>query len=142
MNVFISTLRKLFQKDCECFLQPNYCFFRNTNPKQYATCGKHVDLNGPLYLDARRVYLEDYTRLQPGIRVISNQGTLHVKKYSAIGAGCVIIPGTHIPTVGQPQYLSTYHINDKDGDVIIEEDCWIGAGSYLLSHGKLEEEPL
>ena len=138
MNVFISTLRKLFSERLRVFFYNQITvFFRNTNPKQYATCGKHVDLNGPLYLDARRVYLEDYTRLQPGIRVISNQGTLHVKKYSAIGAGCVIIPGTHIPTVGQPQYLSTYHINDKDGDVIIEEDCWIGAGSYLLSHGKI-----
>lgn len=100
MNVFISTLRKLFSERLRVFFYNQITvFFRNTNPKQYATCGKHVDLNGPLYLDARRVYLEDYTRLQPGIRVISNQGTLHVKKYSAIGAGCVIIPGTHIPTV-------------------------------------------
>ena len=83
MNVFISTLRKLFSERLRVFFYNQITvFFRNTNPKQYATCGKHVDLNGPLYLDARRVYLEDYTRLQPGIRVISNQGTLHVKKYS------------------------------------------------------------
>lgn len=108
-------------------------FLRNTNPKSYAQCGMHVNLYGPLNLDAQNIYLEDYTRLQPGIRVISNKAKLHVKKFSSISAQCVIIPGSHIPTVGLPQYLSTSHINDIERDIVVEEDCWVGAGAYLLS---------
>lgn len=109
-------------------------FFRNTKPASYAKCGKHVSLNCPLYLNGQNVELDDFTRLQPGIRVISSSGKLIVKKFSAIGAQCVIVPGSHVPTVGLPQYLSYLYLNDKDSVIVVEEDCWVGAGSYLLSH--------
>ena len=112
-------------------------FFRNTNSKNYAKCGKSTDLYGPLNLDPQFVELEEYVRLQPNIRMISHGGKLIVKKYSAIGAGTVIIPGSHIPTVGLPQFLSQTHINDVATDIIVGEDCWIGSGSYLLSHAKI-----
>lgn len=112
-------------------------FFRNTNSKNYAKCGKNTDLYGPLNLDPQFVELEEYVRLQPNIRMISHGGKLIVKKYSAIGAGTVIIPGSHIPTVGLPQFLSQTHINDVATDIIVGEDCWIGSGSYLLSHAKI-----
>ena len=112
-------------------------FFRNTNRKNYAKCGKNTDLYGPLNLDPRFVELDDYVRLQPNIRMISHGGKLIVKKYTAIGAGTVIIPGSHIPTVGLPQFLSQTHINDVATDIIVGEDCWIGSGSYLLSHAKI-----
>ena len=112
-------------------------FFRNTNSKNYAKCGKNTDLYGPLNLDPQFVELEEYVRLQPNIRMISHGGKLIVKKYSAIGAGTVIIPGSHIPTVGLPQFLSQTHINDVATDIIVGEDCWIGSGSYLLSHSKI-----
>jgi serine acetyltransferase len=69
--------------------------------------------------------------------MISHGGKLIVKKYTAIGAGTVIIPGSHIPTVGLPQFLSQTHINDVATDIIVGEDCWIGSGSYLLSHAKI-----
>ncbi len=112
-------------------------YFKNTNKKRYAKCGEHVDLTGPLNLYASQVSLDNFTRLQPGVTMISNTGRFTVKKYSAIGAGCVIIPGSHVPTVGLPQYLSTAHINDKDGEIIVEEDCWVGAGCCLLSHSHI-----
>ena len=135
MSILKSFAQRIFSIRLRNFIFNQFtAFFRNTHPNNYGACGKHVDLNGPLYFDAHQVFLENHTRLQPGIRIISNHGTLHVKRYSAIGANCVIIPGTHIPSVGLPQYLSTYHVNDKDNDITIEEDCWIGAGSYLLSH--------
>lgn len=112
-------------------------FFRTTNPRNYKRCGDHVDLFGPLNLDPKKVELDSHVRLQPGIRIISNNGKVIVRKFSAIGAGSVIIPGSHIPTVGVPQYLSMDHINDKDGTIIVNEDCWIGAGTYLLSHAEI-----
>lgn len=109
-------------------------YFWGTNPKYYAKCGRNVDLFGPLNLDPSRVVMEDYTRLQPGIRMISAGGKLIVRKFSAIGADTLIVPGSHIPTVGLPQYLSMAHVNDTETTIVVEEDCWIGARSILLSH--------
>ena len=113
------------------------CYFRNCNPRNYAACGKHVQLFGPLNLDPSLVYLDDHVRLQPGIRMISHRGILRVGKYSAISADCTIVPGAHIPTVGIPQFLSMYHINDAEGCIVVEEDCWVGTGAYLLSHAHI-----
>ena len=112
-------------------------YFRNCNPKNYARCGKHVNLFGPLNLEPSQVELDDYVRLQPGLRMTAHNGRLEVRRYSAISADCTIIPGAHIPTVGMPQFLSTHHINDVDGKIVVEEDCWVGTGAFLLSHARI-----
>ena len=70
-----------------------------------------------------------------GIPIISYKGKLRVRKYAAVGSGCIIIPGDHVPTVGVPQFLAgRLHINDADGEIVIGEDAWVGAGTILLSH--------
>ncbi len=116
------------------YFSPYIMFVKNTKRSNYPNCGKSVDLYGPLSLDPNLVTLEDYTRLQPGVRVISEGGRVLVRKYSAIGADTLIVPGNHAPTVGLPQYMSTQHINDTATTIIVEEDCWVGARSILLSH--------
>ena len=109
-------------------------FFRNTKKNKYKKFGEHTLLYGPLTLDPNLVELDDYTRLQPMTNIISGGGKVVIKKFSAVGAGTTIIPGSHIPTVGLPQYLSTLHINDTETTIVIEEDVWVGARSILLSH--------
>lgn len=45
------------------------------------------------------------------------------------------MPASHQLTVGVPFYVSTVgHINDKKGDVLIDEDFWIGTGAIILSN--------
>ena len=108
---------------------------KNTDPKSYASAGKHCDLGFEQTVNPQNVYLEDYCRIQDHMNLISYRGKLRVKKYAAIGAGCIIIPGDHVPTVGVPQYLAgKLHINDVDGEIIVGEDAWVGAGTILLSH--------
>ena len=80
------------------------------------------------------VYLENFSRIQGQCNMISYKGKLIVKKYAAIASGVTIIPSSHTPTVGLPQFLSSTHINDKDETIVINEDAWVGAGSILLSH--------
>jgi len=109
-------------------------YFRTTKVSNYCGSAKVAELNAPLDLDPSKVTIENFVRLQPGLSIIAQNGTVEIKKYTAIGANTTIIPGSHIPTVGLPQYLSTTHINDKDSRIVISEDCWIGAGSFLLSH--------
>lgn len=82
----------------------------------------------------KNVYLGDQTRVNSGCKIITHSGRFVLKKYSAIGAGCTIITGNHIPTVGIPHFvLGHSHINDVEKDIIIEEDVWCGANVTLLS---------
>lgn len=92
----------------------------------------HTDINIPLVLNPQYIKIDNYTRLQPDVKIISAGIPVVIKKYTALSAGCIIIPGMHVPTVGMPQYLSTLHINDKGEGIIINEDCWIGAECALL----------
>ncbi len=128
-------IHKIFSNQWRArYFTPYFIFIRNTRKKSYRQCGTHTDLYGPLTLDPHYVTLEEYTRLQPNIQVITAGGTFKVRKYSAIGAGCTVIPGNHIPTVGLPQYLSSLHINDTATEIVVEEDAWVGARCILLSH--------
>ena len=131
-------LHRIFSERIRMFIYTQITtFFRTTNPKNYSRCGENVDLFGPLNLDPQKVELDSFVRLQPGIRIISHNGKVVVRKYSTLGAGTVIVPGSHIPTVGLPQYLSMEHINDTATTIVVNEDCWVGAGVYLLSHAEI-----
>ena len=105
------------------------------NSASFGMIGEHCDLGYDMIAVPKNIYMDDYTRFQDRLIFISNKGKLRVKKFAAIGAGCIIIPGDHIPTVGVPQYLAgRLHINDIDNEIVIGEDSWIGAGTILLSH--------
>ena len=113
-------------------------FYFNVKAKNYSKIGGHVDLVAPLTLDTNAVELEPFSRLQNGVNIISaHPQRLVVKKYAAVGAECIIYPGTHVPTVGIPQYLSTMHINDVNNEVVIPEDSWIGTRCIIMSKAKL-----
>lgn len=107
-------------------------YFRNTIAKRYGN-PKKIQISAPLSINPRFIKIEDYVRIQNDVHLITSEAKLFVKKYTAIGAGCYIIPGSHIPTVGVPQYLSILHINDAQRGITINEDCWVGAESMLLS---------
>lgn len=110
----------------------------NCNVKHYCKVGKHVMLFPPLYVQPQCVELEDYTRMQQGVRIIiSEKQKVLIKKYSAIGAGATIIPGNHTPTVSLPQYMSYVRVNDVNNILIVEEDVWVGANSTLLYKGSI-----
>ena len=101
----------------------------------FASRGEYSGIGYESAFNPENMYLEDYTRIQNHLNFISYKGKLRVKKYAAIGAGCIIIPGDHVPTVGVPQYLAgNLHINDVDGEIVVGEDAWVGAGTILLSH--------
>lgn len=101
--------------------------------ESFAQIGKATIVKSNSQLVPRNMYLDDYVLIQDNNNFISHKGKLFVKKYSVISSGCIIVPSTHMLKVGVPFYLSAMkHIGDVDKDIIIEEDCWIGAGCILL----------
>lgn len=105
------------------------------NKKKYAKIGEHTIIASNTYMVPRNMKIEDYCVIQDRLNFISFKGKLYVKKYSVISSGVTIVPASHQLTVGVPFYLYTVgHINDKEGDVRIDEDCWIGTGSIILSN--------
>lgn len=110
-------------------------YVTNMDSKGFGLKNTHSDVGFESIMNPKNMFLEDYTRIQNHLNFISYKGKLKVKKYAAIGAGCIIIPGDHVPTVGIPQYLAgNLHVNDVDGEIVVGEDAWVGAGTILLSH--------
>lgn len=107
-------------------------YFRYPRRKRYGNPTK-VEIGTPVLVNPNNVEIDDFVRIQNNVKLITSGAKLRIKKYSAVGEGCVIIPGAHTPTVGLPQYLSTLHINDVQTGITINEDCWIGAEAALLS---------
>lgn len=97
--------------------------------------GKKVMFAFPSVIsNPKQVFLHDYCRLQQRHIIYNYTGKFIMKEYSGASIDLLVVTGNHTPTVGIPQYsLALSHINDKEGDVIVEEDVWIGARVTLLS---------
>ena len=110
-------------------------YVESYDKKKYAKIGNHTIIAGNTHVVPRNMEIDDYCVIQDRLNFISFKGKLYVKKYSVISSGVTIVPASHQLTVGVPFYLSTVgHINDKEGDVRIDEDCWIGTGAIILSN--------
>jgi len=123
------------QENHEMWFRLHKVYVTNMDSKGFGLKNTHSDVGFESIMNPKNIFLEDYTRIQNHLNFISYKGKLKVKKYAAIGAGCIIIPGDHVPTVGIPQYLAgNLHVNDVDGEIVVGEDAWVGAGTILLSH--------
>ncbi len=119
----------------EMWYELTKCYVTDMDHGNFGKIEAHCNFGYGATMNPQNIYMDDYSRIQNHLNFISYKGKLIVKKYAAVGAGCTIIPGDHVPTVGVPQYLAGHlHINDVDGEIVIGEDAWVGAGTILLSH--------
>ncbi len=131
-------LKKIFSRErIDRFYVPYSMFFKNARREAFKTWGPHTQINGPIKGCTEFVALDDFTRLQADTRITSIGGMVRVKKYSAVAADCLFIPGSHTPTVGLPQFLSITHINDVETEIVIEEDVWVGSRCTLLNKARV-----
>jgi acetyltransferase-like isoleucine patch superfamily enzyme len=110
-------------------------YIRCKNPKIYGYMAPNVKLQTPIDIsNSKNVYFYENTGLHGGLKIINWTGKFIVKKFSSCGAKLLVVTGNHTPTVGVPQILlGPSHINDKETDIVIEEDVWIGASVTLLA---------
>lgn len=97
-------------------------------------CGKDNDIHLPCHVGLpSHLFLHDYALIQPGCRFIIVSGNVFIGKWTSLSCNCIVVTGNHTPTVGINQrILERYHINDKEQDVKIDDDCWIGARVTVL----------
>ena len=99
------------------------------------SCGKDVIITFPCKLSKpQNVFMSDHTLIQPNVSFIMNKGHVYIGKWSVIASNCTLITDNHLPTVGvNHRMLGRYHINDSVKDIVLEDDCWAGAGVTLMS---------
>lgn len=101
--------------------------------EDFGAIGKNCHIHCNAVLVPKNIFMDDNCIIQNKVNFISHKGKLIIKKFSVISSGCTIIPSTHLPIVGVPFYNQALeHIGDEDRDIIINEDCWIGANAILL----------
>ena len=109
------------------------------NRTKWGKCGKDVQIGTPLTItNCKNVFIEEKCRINSGGRFIIHTGKLIIKNNTTLSYNVTIVTGNHTPTVGTPQFeLDHLHINDKESDIIIHEDVWVGANVTILSGAEL-----
>lgn len=104
--------------------------------EELGSLGSNTQLELPTYmLYPKTVFIAENAKLRRNATILNTPNEkVIIKKYAAIAVNCTIITDSHVSTVGIPHFiLGATHINDKSGDVIIEEDVWVGAGVTILA---------
>jgi len=128
MNIFlrIRAIKHLMYQ-----LWNRYCIAFDRD--SFGKIGPFSEVKSDSILVPQNIFIDDHVLIQNGINLIASKGRLIVKKYSVISSGCTLIPSAHKVTVGIPFYLTAKtHINDINLDIIINEDCWLGANCVVL----------
>lgn len=109
---------------------------RQANIRNYiGHIAPNTDLQVPYMIDnPTDVYLFENTKIRSNCKIHNAKGSkVIIKKYTVVSSGCTFVTDGHISTVGIPQFLlGASHINDKRGDIIVDEDVWIGTNCTIM----------
>lgn len=101
--------------------------------KQLGYCSSTSSLIKPIVIKgAKNVFLYEDTGIKDALIMAPNAKFI-MKKHSGAAEGLVVITGNHERRIGR--FYRTISEEEKkypDRDVIVEEDCWIGARVTLL----------
>ena len=104
---------------------------------KYGLFGKNVVLHTPLMVvNAHNIYLEENVNIFGFSKlIISGSGKFVMKKNSGSAQGLTVVTGNHTykPTIGiWHKEVIVDSTTDRDTEVVVEEDVWLGANVTLL----------
>lgn len=106
------------------------------NQNNFGSKPHHSTIAFPCHIGViSNLFIEDFVKIRYGFTIINAKNeSVYIKKYTEIAPDVTIVTNNHRATVSIPQViLGESHINDKTGDVIIEEDVWIGTRATILA---------
>lgn len=98
-------------------------------------CGKNSIFEPPYFIEnPKGLFLHDSAKIRHYCTIINAPDeTVTIKKYAAVAAGTTFITNSHIRRVGVPHIIGgAMHVGDKKGNIVVEEDVWIGANATIL----------
>jgi len=106
------------------------------NRKKFGAMPSHSTIAYPCHIGRiHNLFVEDFVKIRYGFTIINAENeSIYIKKYTEIAPDVTIVTNNHRATVSIPQViLGESHINDKNADVVIEEDVWIGTRATILA---------
>ena len=103
---------------------------------QFGYCAENAVFSYPMIIyNPKGLFLYENTKLLQGSTIINTKKEkIIIKKNTEVAANSTFVTNNHVSTVSIPQFLlGQSHINDKSGDIIVEEDCWIRTGVIILA---------
>lgn len=125
MNIIIR-----FKKAIGIFLH----YYVRPNPSNFGYFGKNATIARPCDLKKpSNIYLHEFVRIGPRATIMSVRDSKFIMKRGCLCAeGLVAVTSNHHQHIGK--YLSNNGGDDIFGDIIVDEDVWIGINVTLLSN--------
>lgn len=107
---------------------------------KFIKIGSNVSISNPNFIQGHKnIIIEDNVYIGPMSTITSINAKVLIKKWTVIGPFLYISTGDHMSIPGR--FISTVTNSEKgkgfDGDVLIEEDVWIGARVIILKGVKV-----
>jgi acetyltransferase-like isoleucine patch superfamily enzyme len=114
------------------------CIFQN-GEEGHVELGDRVQLYGDMYLetaDGGSIVIDDETHIQPRCHFVAGKASIRIGKRAEIAAGCAFYPFNHGMAPGEP--VRTQPLESR-GDIVIEDDVWLGYGVIVLDGVRIGE---
>lgn len=95
--------------------------------------GKSCFINGPGYFSYANIELGDNVYIGTDSTFMSSDAKIIIKDMVVFGPHCFLISGNHrFDIIGKPIIGIHEKRSQDDENIVIEEDCWIGANCIIL----------
>ncbi len=108
-------------------------YYIRPNPARLGYIGKNASIGRPCDLKKpSNIFLFDFARIGPKSNIMtSGSGKFIMKRGCLCSEGLVVVTSNHRQHIGE--YLNSNNEDAVYGDVVVEEDVWIGVNVTLLA---------
>lgn len=108
-------------------------YYVDPNPSKFGHYGNNTSIARPCDLKKpSNIYLYDFVRIGPKSNIMtSGKGKFVMKRGCLCSENLVVVTSNHRQHIGE--YLNSNNEDAVYGDVIVEEDVWIGVNVTLLA---------
>lgn len=133
-RIFKSLIPKSIQRTYFSFSRLKRIYYSPLKKDFWGYRAKNNVLTTPVYVvTPKNVFLNENTKLETGAEIINKNCKFIIKRNSSLARNLTVVTMNHRSTVGIPHFLlGLSHVNDKEKDIIVEEDVWVGSNVTLV----------